>query len=152
MATETYGLRIERTLEAPRKAVFRAWTTPELLEQWMHPHADWTTPVAETDPRVGGAYRYEFRSPEGQVFQEVGHFRKVEPPERLVYTCRFGSPGAIEPFDTEVTVEFHDAGDKTRLVLKHEGYARAEDRDAHEQGWPDFLDRLAELLAARTRA
>ena len=57
-------LRIERTFEAPARAVFEAWTSPEVLRRWLHANPDWDTPVAEVDLRVGGAVRIVMRDPE----------------------------------------------------------------------------------------
>jgi len=47
-------LTLSRLIDAPREKVFRAWTEPELLEQWFSPRP-WTTPVVETDVRPGGS-------------------------------------------------------------------------------------------------
>jgi uncharacterized protein YndB with AHSA1/START domain len=56
--TSTYAegrdLILRRIIEAPREKVFQAWTDPALLKQWFAPRP-WTTPVAETDVRVGGS-------------------------------------------------------------------------------------------------
>ena len=35
---------ITRTLDAPREAVWRAWTDPALAAQWWHPHEVVTPP------------------------------------------------------------------------------------------------------------
>jgi uncharacterized protein YndB with AHSA1/START domain len=47
-----------------------------------------------------------------------------------------------------VTVEFHDLGDQTELVLTHEQLASAESRDNHEGGWNGALDKLARYVTA----
>jgi uncharacterized protein YndB with AHSA1/START domain len=68
MSDQTHRLQVERTIRAPREALFRAWTTPDLLKQWLHPADDWSTPIAEMDLRVGGAYRWGVRGPDGGTF------------------------------------------------------------------------------------
>jgi uncharacterized protein YndB with AHSA1/START domain len=149
MSRETFDLRVERTFDAPREAVFRAWTTPDLIKQWMHPADDWSTPVAECDLRVGGQYRWGIRSPELGTFYEVGVFQEVEPPERLVFTCRFECDdfsGDMPQEETRVTVEFQDLGERTHVILSQSGYLEAADRDAHQNGWPAFLATLAKLV------
>jgi Activator of Hsp90 ATPase homolog 1-like protein len=57
-------LRIERTFEAPTRAVFDAWTNVEVLRRWWHAERDWETPHAEVDLRVGGAIRAVMRNPD----------------------------------------------------------------------------------------
>ena len=146
MTTPTHSLRVETTCNAPPDAVFRAWTTPDLLKQWMHPGPGSSTLAAEVDLRVGGAFRFEFDSPDRRSYYEIGTYRELRPPERLVYSCIFGSPGFIAPYETIVTVELHDLGGRTRVVVRGDGYSSAEDRDAHQQGWPVFLAGLARLF------
>ncbi len=51
--TEGRDLLLIRTIHAPREKVFNAWTDPALLKKWFAPQP-WTTPVVETDVRVGG--------------------------------------------------------------------------------------------------
>src|SRR5262249_60767935 len=60
-------LRLERTFNAPARAVFDAWTSAEVLRRWWPAGADWETPVAEVDVRVGGGLRRVMRSPDGEA-------------------------------------------------------------------------------------
>ena len=48
--------------------------------------------------------------------------------------------------ETLVTVLFHDAGDKTEVVLTHEFFADAHMRDEHNQDWNGCLENLAKLV------
>ncbi len=61
-------------------------------------------------------------------------------------TCRFDFPDFDEN-ETLLTVEFHDRGKQTLLVIVQEGYRDATHRDNHQQGWPGFLDQLEKHLA-----
>ena len=51
---EGRDLILTRLIKAPREQVFKAWTDPALLKQWFTPRP-WTTPIVETDVRVGGS-------------------------------------------------------------------------------------------------
>jgi uncharacterized protein YndB with AHSA1/START domain len=147
MKKESHALRVEQLCNAPASAVFDAWTKPDLLKQWMHPGPDAKTLGAEVDLRVGGAYRIEFDSPDGRTYYEIGTYRELSPPTRIAYSCIFGSPGFIAPFETMVTVELHDEGGRPLVVVIGEGYPDVEFRDAHRQGWPVFLELLAGIFA-----
>jgi Activator of Hsp90 ATPase homolog 1-like protein len=46
-------LRVERTFDAPREAVFEAWTSPEVMRRWWAAEHNWSTPRAEVDLRPG---------------------------------------------------------------------------------------------------
>ena len=137
-------LQLTRTFAAPREKVFRAWTVPEELKKWWGPPG-FATPSAEIDLRAGGKYRLGMQKlPDGPVFYLAGIYREVRAPERLVYTWRWEA----EPEDGEtvVTVEFHDRGGSTEVVLTHELFPNEKARGEHERGWSSSFDKLAKIL------
>jgi uncharacterized protein YndB with AHSA1/START domain len=85
-----------RIIDAPCEKVFKAWTDPELLEQWFAP-PPWTTPVADVDVRQGGANLIVMRDPEGHEFPNRGVYLEVVENERLVFTDSYTT--AWEPSD-----------------------------------------------------
>jgi uncharacterized protein YndB with AHSA1/START domain len=56
-ADTTRNVELERTFEAPRELVFRAFTDPDQVPQWWGPEG-FHTPreKVEIEPRVGGRY------------------------------------------------------------------------------------------------
>jgi uncharacterized protein YndB with AHSA1/START domain len=136
-------LILNRTFNAPRERVFRAWTEAAQLDQWFAPDPSFSV-HSSVDLRLGGAYRVEMRKPDGQVFGAFGVYREVRPPQRLVFTwSAIGGPEPVE--DTLVTVEFFEAGDageKTQVTLTHQNFQSAEMRNRHEHGWTGCLDQL----------
>ena len=133
------SLRVSRTFDAPRARVFRAWTDAEEVKRWMGPG---TTNVrgTEMDLRVGGRYRIHMRSAEGQDFHVSGVYREVSPPERVVYTWQWAHEPDVAPM--LVTVEFHERGNRTEVVLTHEGLPSEASLKGHEHGWHGCLDKL----------
>ncbi len=156
MTEGVHALWFEREIEAPRSVVCRAWTEPERLRDWYRPDDAWSTPIAEIDLRIGGAYRFGLKPPGQSPFYEVGVFREIALPDRLVYTCRFEGIHVHEPtgalmedYETLISVEFEElAGSRSRVAVRHSGYRSTEDRDRHQNGWPRFLDQLAKLCSA----
>jgi uncharacterized protein YndB with AHSA1/START domain len=143
-------LTLERTFDAPREAVFAAWTDPEILRRWWAMAPDWDTPEATVDLRVGGRYRLAMRDAgSGAVHVVGGEYRSVEPPERLVYTWTWEdgmSPGSV---GSVVTVAFREDGGRTTVLLTHTGFVDADALPTHEHGWNGVLDNLeAKVLAA----
>ncbi len=137
-------LQLTRTFAAPREKVFRAWTDPEEVKKWFHPPG-YETPSAEIDLRVGGKYRLGMRKlPDGEVFYLSGTYREVRRPERLVYTWQWEAEPELGA--TLVTVEFHDRGGSTEIVLTHELFPTEKARQEHEQGWSGGLDNLGKIL------
>jgi uncharacterized protein YndB with AHSA1/START domain len=139
------GVRITRTVPAPREEVFRAWTDPERLKEWFGP-GEFTIPEADLDVRPGGEYLIVMEAPDGNRLRLKGAYREIEPPERLVFTWSWGLmwDGAQ---DSLVTVEFHTAGDATEVVLTHGDFETAEELAPYGSGWESGLDKLGRVFA-----
>lgn len=141
-AAET-TLQIKRTFKAPCQKVFGAWTEPEALKKWCAPSDEFTVPAAEVDLRVGGKYRIAMKAPDGNLHVAIGTYREISSPRKLVFTWTW--EGSAMP-ETLVTLEFHDHGASTELVLTHELFPNVEQRDKHNQGWTGCLNRLEKTL------
>jgi uncharacterized protein YndB with AHSA1/START domain len=143
-------LVLTRLIDAPRAAVFRAWTDPDLLKRWFAPHP-YTTPIAELDVRPGGASLVVMRSPEGQEMPNRGVYLDVVENERLVFTDAYTHAWepSQKPFMT-VVLTFEDEDGKTRYTARVRHWTEA-DREAHEamgfhEGWGRCADQLAALV------
>jgi uncharacterized protein YndB with AHSA1/START domain len=139
-----------RVFAAPRSLVFDAWTKPELLKRWLGVRGGWTFVVCEVDLKVGGAYRYVWRGPNGKEMGMGGVYREVVRPERLVATEKFDESWyAGDALDTMVFVEKGGKTTVTTTVL----YASKEARDGvlkgpMKEGVADSYDMLDQLLAS----
>ena len=145
--TDETTLRIERLVDAPADALFRAWTTREAMESWYRDRPDDVVRVIDLDVRVGGRYRVEFGPAGRKPYVESGEYIEVVPPHRLVMTETLDAPDGTPWSGTTVTVAFEPRGDKTLLVLVHENFPSVEQRDNAAGGWPGFLDRIEGLVA-----
>ena len=144
-------LRIERLIDAPPEAVFRAWTTKEAMEEWYKDRPDDVVRVTEHDPRVGGKYRIEFGPRGEKPYVEDGVYLAIEPPHRVQVSETLETPDGIAWGGTTVTVVFEEEDGKTRLTLVHENFPSQTERDNAAGGWPGFIDRVASLVTG-TRA
>jgi uncharacterized protein YndB with AHSA1/START domain len=150
MDIEERELVLTRIINVPREKVYRAWTDPEQIKQWFAPKP-WTTAVAETDVRPGGASLIVMRSPEGQDFPNRGVYLEVVPNERLVFTDAYTEAWqpSEKPFMT-VILTFEDQGGKTKYTARVRHWNIA-DKQQHEQmgfhkGWGQCTDQLAALV------
>ena len=138
-------LVVTRTINAPPRLVFEAWTKAELFRRWWVPKSLGLELLScELDVRVGGAYRLVFRhpaAPEPMAFH--GRYLEVTPPSRLVWTNEESEDGAV------TTVTFEERDGKTLLVLR-ELYPSKEALDeavaGMEDGMPEQFEQLDELL------
>jgi uncharacterized protein YndB with AHSA1/START domain len=97
-------LVMTRGFNAPRALVFDALTRPELLRRWYGP-SGWSLVVCEIDLRVGGAWRFVTRRPDGKEIGQHGVYREIVAPERLVNTESWEDWNPGEVLVTAVLVE-----------------------------------------------
>jgi uncharacterized protein YndB with AHSA1/START domain len=140
---------LTRVFNAPRSLVFEAWTRPEHVREW-YGCGEYTLTLCEIDLRIGGAYRYTMRAPDGVEHTIRGIYREIAPPGRLVYTEQYVAPGFTSAAAL-VTVLFAEHAGMTTLTSTVLHRSKA-DRDAHlasgmETGAGAVLDRLAQHLA-----
>lgn len=143
-------VEVTRTFRAPRKLVYEAYTKPELVQRWLVGPPGWTMPVCEMDVRVGGRYRWRWRSDEdGKEFGFEGEFLEVQPGMLVRHTEAF-DPGDLDADMGEkpamVTVRFDERSGVTTLTTLIE-YASTEDRDAAmSTGMTDGMEASYQLL------
>lgn len=146
-------IRVTRDFDARRRLVFDAFTKPELVRRWLLGPPGWIMPLCEIDLRVGGAYRYVWRSEQdGSQMALGGVFREITPVERLVATEKFDDawyPG--EALDTTVFVEIGAITRTTITILYESQEARdTARRSGMEYGMAAGYERLEKLLPTLT--
>jgi uncharacterized protein YndB with AHSA1/START domain len=106
---------ITREFDAPRHLVYKAWTTPELVERWWSGRQG-TMKLVEIDLRVGGRWRYVMDTTDGSEIAFSGEYREIVPNERIVNTEIFEAmPPEGDPVLNVVT--FTDLEGRTKLDL-----------------------------------
>jgi len=141
-------IRITRDFDAPRPLVFDCWTKPELLRRWLTGPPGWSFVVCEVDLRVGGAYRFVWRGPDGTEMGMGGVHREIEPPERIVNTQLFDQDWTGgEAVGTLVLTEKEGRTTSTNTILYSSKAARdGALKSGMEQGMEAGYVRLDELL------
>jgi uncharacterized protein YndB with AHSA1/START domain len=144
-ATFDRDLLITRVFDAPREAVFKAWTDPRHAVNWFGPK-DYPATHMEMEVRRGGRWFSRLRSVEdGRELGVGGVFREITPPERLVFTFAWDEEGERGQ-EMLVTLTFEDEAGKTRFTLRQEVFASVAERDGHNFGWNSTFDRLQDVL------
>ena len=139
------SLRLHRRFSKPPEAIFRAWTSPELLRRWWCP-AGWVPAEIEIDLRVGGAYRLGMRRIDGGTLVYVhGRFLEVSAPEKLIYSWKWENAFEQMP-ETKVTVRFTESAGETELELTHESLPEIPICLRHRSAWIEAWQRLERSL------
>ena len=147
LPTDTQIL-ITREFAAPRRLIYKAWTTPELVKRWWHAKRGKAT-IAEIDLRVGGKWRWVMVTDDGFEVAFHGEYRELVPNERIVYTEVYeGVPGGDED-PAVVTMTLTESEGRTTLTQLVDVSSR-EARDAiiesgMEAGLQDALDLLEQV-------
>ena len=122
---EEQTFRFERTVNAPRDTVWKAWTEVDRLQHWWGPQG-FTMKSVTLDLQPGGLFHYCMTSPDGHDMWGRWLIREVSPQDRLVWVNSFSDPeGNIVPVpfsptwpaEMLCTITFEDLGDKTKMKL-----------------------------------
>ena len=142
---------VERSFDAPRALVFECHSNPELVKRWLWGPEEWQMAECQIDFRVGGRYRYVWRSATRGDMGMGGVYREIEAPARIVNT---------ELFDEDWTegealnsVHFIAQGDRTlvRTIVAYssdkarEGALKTGMLDGWEQGYVHLEQLIADL-------
>jgi len=124
---------VKRSFDAPARLVWRAYVEPDLMRRWCGGHPGWSMPVCEMDMRVGGTYRWRWRSDEdGQEFGFTGEVLEVVPHAKLVHTQIFDAGNLGVSMGSEpsiITVTFDEVNGITNVATLIK-FASKADRDA----------------------
>ena len=122
---EEKTFRLERTVNAPRDTVWKAWTEVDRLKHWWGP-TGFTMKNLKMDLRPGGLFHYCMTAPDGSDMWGRWLFHEVSPQDRMVYVNSFSDPeGNIAPVpfsptwpaEMLCTITFEDQGETTLMKL-----------------------------------
>lgn len=141
-------IEIERVVDAPVEAAYRAHSDPELVRQWLGPHG-YDMKIERWDLRTGGGYRYVHVNEKGEQFTFNGVFHVARPNELVIQTFEFeGYPDVV----SIETLSFEDLGNGSTRLAIHSTYPSQEARDGMiaggmAKGLTECYERLDTVLA-----
>ncbi len=124
-------ITVETTVNVPAEKAWILFSEPEHVTQWNQASADWHSPRATNDLRVGGSFNYRMEAKDGSAgFDFGGTYTEVVPNRKIAYTMGDGRT---------VETTFEDLGDSTAVttVFDPEGKNPPEFQRA---GWQAILD------------
>ena len=139
------SVTLKRRLNAPAEKIYAAWTQPAQLVHWFGPLQTVAGSVqAEMDVKVGGRFRVNFKTDDGEFHQVGGVYREVVPNEKLVFSWAWHTTPERESL---VTVSIKRDGEGAILTLIHEQFFDEAARDGHKRGWTGTLEKLEHYLS-----
>jgi uncharacterized protein YndB with AHSA1/START domain len=113
-------LEIIREFDLPLELVFKAFTEPELVEQWMG------TKVLKLQSKKHGSYQFETTDPKGNKHKFNGVIHEFIPNQKIIRTFEMENT----PFGIQLEIyEFEQLTDDTSKLTMHVIYESVEQRD-----------------------
>jgi uncharacterized protein YndB with AHSA1/START domain len=135
---------ITRVFDAPAALIWKAWSTPELVQRWYgFESSQWK--VCEIDLRVGGTWRYVTVDDDFEVGFH-GEYLEIDEPRRLVSTEVYEGMADAETVNTMTLEEVDGVTTMTTLI----SHTTKEMRDGQlasgmETGMQVSYDRLEDV-------
>jgi uncharacterized protein YndB with AHSA1/START domain len=114
---------IIREFDLPVELLFKAYTEPELIEQWMG------TKVIKLENKQHGGYRFETSNPQGDVvFSANGTIHEVVADQKIVRTFQMENT----PFPAQIEfLQFDKVTENTSKITIQTIYQSVDFRDQH---------------------
>ena len=128
-----------RLIEAPREAVFAAFSNPEQLARWWGPEG-FSSRFEEFDLRAGGYWRFTMQGPDGTDYPNESRFLEVDENRRVV----------VEHFSGHhfiLTITLTPTGRSTQI-----GWRQVFDSAEHYEQIAEFISRANEQNLDRLQA
>jgi len=155
---------INRSFNAPIDLVFKMWTDPKHIKQWLAPTGS-EMEFIKADLKAGGTTFYKMEGLHGVMYGRA-HYLEITKPSRIVYTQQFVdekenitrhpmAPTWPETMLTTIHLS-EESEDSTRVTITWEPYGSAtteevetfkKARDGMTAGWTGSFDKLEEYLA-----
>jgi uncharacterized protein YndB with AHSA1/START domain len=154
MIADDTAVEVRRRFRVAPEKVFAAFAEARWVGRWLSPSPDIRLALLQFDFREGGAYRFAYHVPGGQIMTVRGAYRLIVPPSTIVFSWVIEPPDEHAGLESEVTVTITPDGEVTELLIRHEKLTRAGARVRHDEGWRGALDQLMALLepSGRSRA
>lgn len=142
MATNT--VHLHRVFVSTPEKVYRAFVEPEAWTRWLPPKG-FTATIHEHNPVPDGAWRMSFINfSTGNSHSFGGHYKILEPHQRISYTATFDSSALPGEMTTTVDIRPVSCGVEVRIV--QEGIPDLIPVEACYLGWQESLQFLAALV------
>ena len=139
----------QRTFDAPRELVWKAWTTPEAIGRWWGPFG-FTTTTESMEFKPGGRWVFTMHGPDGTDWPNLIVYDTIEAPTRLVYDHGETDIDESSPHCFHVEIDFEEAAGGTQVTMRSV-FPTKEARDAvvkfgAVEGGRQTLERLGNEL------
>ena len=140
VTTERVAITVQVTINAPVDQVWKKWTTPDDIIHWCSGSADWHTPRAENDLRVGGKFLTRMEAKDGSMgFDFEGVYNSIKTNELIEYVIGDGR---------KVKIEFASSENHTEIFETFETES-TNPVEMQRSGWQTILDNFKNYVESK---
>lgn len=146
-------IKVVREFDAPVEQVWKAWTEPQLLDQWWAPKP-WKAVTQSMDFRPGGNWLYYMQGPEGERHYCKIDYENITPNKSYSGTDAFCDENGnvlTEMPSMHWNISFNASGNATKVVVDITFASEADLEKIVEMGFREGFasahNNLDELLA-----
>lgn len=151
-------LLISHLFDAPREAVFKAWTDPEKLKHWYAPDGC-TIEFKSIEVSKGGKFHYCIHDPVHGACWIIGEYLEVLENERLVFTMQMSNSagdavsslanGKVEDWPERqiATVDFTPIERRTKLTIHQTVDENKAKETGAYQSWIKMFNKLNAMIS-----
>ena len=133
------SITVQTTIKAPIDKVWKFWTLPEHIIHWNNASADWHTPRAENDLRVGGKFLSRMEAKDGsEGFDFGGVYETVKTNELIEYKMDDGR---------KVRIDFTSNSNEIKVIERFEAEV-IHSIEMQRGGWQSILDNFKKYTEA----
>jgi len=142
MQEQTQQVNIQKTFNAAKEVLYKAWTEENQLKQWWQP-MDKQLASVENDIREGGKVVYTFDND----LKVHGEYKEVQQGERLVYSWIWDLPeDSHHKGEYLLTVEFGGDENSSILHVTQDNFKSEHSVKPHHEGWERSLEDLKNFV------
>jgi uncharacterized protein YndB with AHSA1/START domain len=124
-------ITVHTKVNAPVQKVWNMWTDPAHIINWCNASADWHTPRAENDLKVGGKFLTRMEARDGSIgFDFVGIYERVELLKNITYVIDDGRKVEITFTENDGTTDVTESFEAEEI----------NSIELQEAGWQAILD------------
>ena len=134
----TKTITVTATINAPIDKVWKLYTEPKHITKWNNASADWHTPWAKNDLKVGGRFVSRMEAKDGSAgFDFGGTYNEVKTNKQLSYI--------IDGDKRKVSVTFSEAGANTKVTVTFDP-ENENPEEVQRDGWQSILNNFKKYI------
>lgn len=140
MEKQMTKITVSNTVNAPVEKVWKLWTSPADITKWNNASADWHTPHATNDLRIGGKFTSRMEARDGSAgFDFEGIYDDVKENKQINYTMGDGR---------KVSVTFKAEGNQTQITETFDA-EEVNSIELQRGGWQAILDNFKKYAESK---